>query len=142
MKTMQRIFVWVLCFTTAIAAGQYSINSWNAGGGGGTSAGGDFRISGTSGQHSVGSVTGGPFTLTGGFWPVALLQTPGAPTLALTAAGPGQAALTWSPDTRGFYLQISDSLTPALWTNAPSGTNHPVTISTAGPIRFFRLILN
>lgn len=42
-------------------------------GGGGTSAGGDFHLSGTIGQPdaSVGSLVGAAFSLDGGFWPAA-----------------------------------------------------------------------
>jgi hypothetical protein len=38
------------------------------------SAGGDFELSGTVGQPDAGSLGGGQFTLTGGFW---FPQTPG-----------------------------------------------------------------
>jgi len=39
-------------------------------GGGGTSTGGSFSLSGTIGQHDAGvPMTGGSFSLTGGFWP-------------------------------------------------------------------------
>jgi hypothetical protein len=37
-------------------------------GGGGTSGGGDLRISGTVGQPDAGQMSGGSFELSGGFW--------------------------------------------------------------------------
>ena len=43
--------------------------SWNTfDGGGGTSAGGDYIVSGTAGQPDAGALTGGEYTLIGGFW--------------------------------------------------------------------------
>ena len=37
-------------------------------GGGGTSSGGDYALSGTIGQSDAGTMSGAAFTLTGGFW--------------------------------------------------------------------------
>ncbi len=41
---------------------------WTVDSGSRTSSGGAFRLSGTTGQSDVGSMTGGPFILTSGFW--------------------------------------------------------------------------
>jgi hypothetical protein len=49
-------------------------------------------------------MSGGSFTLTGGFWAPVAVQTAGAPTLSITPANPGQATQTWSPDGPGFIL--------------------------------------
>jgi hypothetical protein len=60
-----------LALTAATAAfGQdFSISWFTIDGGGGTSTGGDFSLSGTIGQHDAGGpMTGGDFSLTGGFW--------------------------------------------------------------------------
>jgi hypothetical protein len=44
--------------------------SWNTiDGGGGTSTGSGFTLSGTIGQHDAGVMTGGGYEITGGFWP-------------------------------------------------------------------------
>lgn len=37
-------------------------------GGGGTSTGGGFELTGTIGQHDAGAMSGGEFTIFGGFW--------------------------------------------------------------------------
>ena len=52
------------------APGGYDL-SWNTvDGGGGTSSGGAYELSGTIGQPDAGTtMTGGAFTLAGGFWP-------------------------------------------------------------------------
>lgn len=45
-----------------------SIMWWTADDGGGASTGGGFTLSGTAGQPDAGLLTGGEFTLGGGFW--------------------------------------------------------------------------
>jgi hypothetical protein len=46
----------------------YSISWYTVDGGGGTSAGEPFTLLGTAGQPDAGTLTGGDYTLTGGFW--------------------------------------------------------------------------
>ncbi|MGQ0604068.1 MAG: hypothetical protein ACT4QE_20495 [Anaerolineales bacterium] len=48
--------------------GGYAIESFTVDGGGGTSSGGNFTLSGAIGQPEAGALAGGAFTLTGGFW--------------------------------------------------------------------------
>jgi hypothetical protein len=69
--------------STALAqtGGGYDL-TWNTyDGGGGTSTGGDFTLSGTAGQPDAGvqTLTGGNYKLKGGFWPGApcTLDVPG-----------------------------------------------------------------
>ena len=86
-------------------------------------------------------MSGGPYTLVGGFWALPILvQTPGAPTIYITNSAPGFATIGWSPPTPGFTLQLSPGLIPTAWTNAPSGTNNPVTVPATLPLRFYRLL--
>ena len=49
---------------------QYSITKFTIDGGGGTSTGGVYSLSGTIGQHdaSPAPATGGGYTVVGGFW--------------------------------------------------------------------------
>lgn len=65
------------------------------------------------------------------------------PTLTITPTGTAQVMVSWTPNTPGFVLQESWSLTTPHWTNAPTGATNPVNISVAGlatpPARFFRL---
>lgn len=124
-------------------AQTYSIDWHKIAGGGGTSTGGVYSVSGTIGQHDATAdiaLTGGGFSLTGGFWalPVAV-QVTGAPTLNIVPDAPGTATISWSPNTPGFTLQESPSLTSPAWTNAPSGTNNPVTVPATQPMRYYRL---
>jgi hypothetical protein len=50
--------------------GDFEITNSTIDNGGGTSSGGEFSLTGTTGQHdaSVTSATGGPYRLAGGFW--------------------------------------------------------------------------
>jgi len=128
------------CLLAGVTHGQVTIDWWTIDGGGGTSTGGIYTVSGTIGQADAGTMSGSPFTVTGGLWAIAAVQTVNAPTLFITPAGPGQATLTWSPDAPGFHLQVTETLKPPAWTNAPSGANQPITLPTTGAMKFYRLI--
>jgi hypothetical protein len=53
----------------ASARAQLAVNWYTIDGGGGTSSGGTFVVSGTIGQPDAGSMSGGIFVVNGGFWP-------------------------------------------------------------------------
>lgn len=59
-------------FIVSIAAAQSGNGfdlTWNTiDGGGGTSTGGNFEVSGTIGQAEAGTLSGGSYALVGGFW--------------------------------------------------------------------------
>jgi hypothetical protein len=46
----------------------YQLSWWTVDGGGGTSAGGGYHMDGTISQPDPGFLTGGSYTLGGGFW--------------------------------------------------------------------------
>lgn len=46
----------------------YSISWYTIDGGGGASAGAPYTLQGTAGQPDAGTLSGGDYTLTGGFW--------------------------------------------------------------------------
>ncbi len=46
----------------------YELAWWTVDGGGGTSANGAYALSGTLGQPDAGTLSGGGYTLGGGFW--------------------------------------------------------------------------
>jgi hypothetical protein len=52
----------------AYAQGTLELPWWTADGGGGLSQGGDFTLHGTAGQPDAGSMQGGDYALSGGFW--------------------------------------------------------------------------
>jgi hypothetical protein len=122
-------------------AQNQSIDWFKIAGGGGTSTGGGYFVSGTIGQHDAGGpMTNGPYSLIGGFWALPILvQTPGAPTLYITIAAPGFATIWWTPPTPAFVLQSTDRLSPTNWVNAPSGATNPATVPATPPAGFYRL---
>jgi hypothetical protein len=133
--------IWCLVLSsTSSALAQYSIDWHTIDGGGGTSTGGVYSVSGTIGQPDAGGpMTGGQYSLTGGFWALYAIQTPGAPVLIIVPAAPGQATISWTPATPGFVLQETPSLSPTNWVNSPSGATNPVVVPAVLPARFYRL---
>jgi hypothetical protein len=126
-------------------AQQYSIDWHKIAGGGGTSSGGNFSLSGTIGQPDAsGAMTGGSYSLTGGFWSIiAAVQTAGTPNLTITFISPNSVQVSW-PDTGTYTLLQKSSLTNGSWTTNSSsvstanGTNS-VTITPPNGNLFFRL---
>src|ERR1035437_4599207 len=98
-------------------AQSYSIDWYKIAGGGGTSTGGTYQVSGTIGQPDAsGTMTGGNYSLTGGFWSLYAVQTPGAPALIITHVG-NQAIVSWSPSATGWTLQTNNNLSTGIWGN-------------------------
>jgi hypothetical protein len=135
-----------IVFVCGTAAAQnYSIDWFSVDGGGGSSTGGVFTASGTIGQPDAGRMSGGSFTLEGGFWGIiAAVQTPGAPPLAILNTGTNAVLLSWPSPSTGFNLQHNSDLTTTNWTTlsvtpADDGTNKTVLITPAAASRFFRL---
>lgn len=117
-------------------AQPYTVESFTADGGGGTSSGGAYSVSGTFGQPDAGIMSGGNFTLVGGFWPGVALDILDGPILAIQALGT-DVQLSWTPSLPGFVLETADRPLGSPWTGAPSG--NPVTIVPAGAAKFYRL---
>jgi hypothetical protein len=112
----------VLALLCARAGAQsFSIDWYKLSGGGGTSTGGNFSVTGTIGQPDASTtMTGGNFSLTGGFWSIiAVFQTAGAPNLLISRAGQN-VVVSW-PDTGSFILQQNNNLDPTDW-STPSYT--------------------
>jgi hypothetical protein len=62
----------------------FAVESFTVDGGGGTSTGGTYTLSGTIGQPDAGRLRGGSFTLEGGFWAVVSeVVVPGSPELTI-----------------------------------------------------------
>lgn len=134
----------VLCFG---ASGQtYSIDWHTIDGGGGTSTGGVYSVTGTIGQPDAGTMSGGNYTLQGGFWGVvAAVQTPGAPFLNVFRTSTNTVAVSWpSPSTGWTLQQNTNSVSSVNWSNVTSGILDDGTTKTliANPPtgnRFYRL---
>jgi hypothetical protein len=90
--------------------------------GGGASTGGVYAVAGTIGQPDAGVMTGGQFTVQGGFWGIiAAVQTPGAPLLSVTRTSTNTVVVSWPGPEAGWRLRSATSLstTPAVWTSLP-----------------------
>jgi hypothetical protein len=126
-------------FTLSARAQNYSIDWFTIDGGGGTSSGGPYTLSGTIGQPDAGTLSGGTYALEGGFWGAFAVQVPGAPTLLIVPTGLGLATISWHPNTHGFVLQMNNTVdNPAGWSDAPSGSVNPTTVNASGT-KFYRL---
>jgi hypothetical protein len=125
---------------------SYSIDWYKIAGGGGTSTGGTYQVSGTIGQHDAGGpMTGGNYSLTGGFWSlISVVQTAGLPNLIIVPNGSNSVKILW-PDTGSYTLQQNSNLVAtAGWTTSgysittANGTNS-ITITPPTGNLFFRL---
>lgn len=121
-------------------AQSYNIDWYKVSGGGGTSTGGVYTVSGTIGQPDAGGgLSGGNYMVTGGFWSIYAVQTPGAPTLMITKIG-NQVIVSWDPSVTGYTLQTNANLATPMWGNyAGTVVNNTVTNSPPVGNLFFRL---
>lgn len=144
---MKKLFLLLGLLVPAIGFAQtYSIDWSTIDGGGGTSTGGVYSVSGTIGQPdaSVQPMTGGNFSLTGGFWSLFAVQTPGAPLLTIRLTATNTALVLWPSPSIGFTLQQNTDLNTTNWVAAPqtvtdNGTNKFIIVSPPAGNRFYRL---
>ncbi len=89
-------------------------------------------------------MTGGTYSLTGGFWAlISVVQTPGTPNLTISFAGPNNVVVSW-PDTGSYTLQTNSALGTPGWlgyggTISTAGGTNSVTITPPTGNLFFRL---
>src|SRR5208283_2949219 len=131
MKTIKwTVIACAAWFTWHATAQSYSIDWFKVSGGGGTSTGGTYSVSGTIGQPDAGgAMTGGSYSLTGGFWSlIAVVQTGGLPNLTITHVG-NSVIISW-PNTGSYTLQQNANLalangwtTSGYTTTTSNGTN-------------------
>jgi hypothetical protein len=144
MKNFIAILVLAVFAAVSASAQSYSINWYKVAGGGGTSSGGQYSISGTIGQPDASSaMTGGNYSLTGGFWTlISVLQTSGAPTLYISHNG--SAVTVYWQNVSGWTLHQNSNLTvPTGWSpnnswTTTNGTNYLNITSPTGNL-FFQL---
>jgi hypothetical protein len=137
----------IVLATLASNAGaqNYSIDWSTIDGGGGTSTGGVYSGSGTIGQHDAGAMSGGSYSVVGGFWGlIAAIQTPGAPLLRIVNTGTNAVAVVWPSTPAIFTLQQNTDLNTTNWVSVgvvpnDDGTNKSVIISPAAGNHYFRL---
>jgi hypothetical protein len=98
----------------AVSAASYDLSWWTVDGGGATfSSGSGYELGGTIGQPDAGTLSGGDFTLGGGFWAGGAAVEPATPTATPTN--------TATPTPTG---------TPTTPTATPTSTATPTTTPT------------
>ena len=131
--------------TLATHAQNYSIDWFKIAGGGGSSTGGPFALSGTAGQPDAGSMSGGNYSLAGGFWSlVSAAQLPGSPLLMIKLTGTNTVVVSWPSPSTGFILQQNSNLNTTNWVTAPQtpaddGTTRSIIVNPPIGSLFFRL---
>ena len=139
------LMVGLLLAASTVRGQNFSIDWFTIDGGGGTSTGGVYSVSGTIGQPDAGHMSGGNFTIDGGFWGIiAVVQTPGAPLLRIFLTSSNTVVVAWPAPSTGFSLQQNGVLGSPGWvgvTNVPTvvGSEKQVIVSPPTGNRFYRL---
>ena len=136
----------MLLIAFKLCAQPYSVDWSKISGGGGTSAGSVYSVSGTIGQPDTGvAMSGGNYSVTGGFWSlISVVQAIGAPALTVTYSG-NSVIVSWPSPSTGFQLQQNSNLAVTNgWATSgfsisDDGTNKSITISSPSGNLFFRL---
>jgi hypothetical protein len=126
----------------AQSGGPWSIKSATLDGGGASSTGGGWKMTGTIGQPDAATppATGGTWAVAGGFWP-GMAAGPAGPRLTIYPNDAARVVIGWNAGAVGYKLQYSTAM--GTWLDYPG-----VTISRAaslvwplatGPRYFFRL---
>ena len=147
MRPIKMLIALALWLVATAASAQYAINWYKVADGGGTSTSSVYSVSGTIGQHDAGGpITGGSFSLTGGFWSfLSTVQTPGAPLLTISLTTSNTAMVSWPSPSVGFTLQQNtNSVASPNWSNAPTtptdnGTIKYIIVNPPVGNRFYRL---
>ena len=138
------LVLWMIA--VAASAQSYSVDWYSIDGGGGTSTGGVYSVTGTIGQPDAGHMSGGNYSLDGGFWGIiAAVQTTNAPFLSVSRTPANTVLVYWAYPSIGFNLQQNPVLGSANWTsvtNAPAqvGQQWQVIVQPPSGNRFYRLL--
>jgi hypothetical protein len=130
----------------AASSQNYSIDWYTIDGGGGTSTGGVYSVSGTIGQPDAGRMTGASYVLDGGFWGfVGAVQTVGAPLLSIERLG-SNVRVFWPLPATGYVLDQAGTLSgpPVSWLQVGSSyetnaTHISITVPAPAGTRYYRL---
>lgn len=144
MKTARNVLAATMALLAFRAFGQFAVDWSTVDGGGGSSTGGVFSVTGTIGQPDAGTMSGGNFTLHGGFWgATAVVQSPGAPLLSICVTNQS-VILAWPSPSAGFQLQEAPAVGTTNWLDVAAspqmnGGEKQVTLPVPPGKRFYRL---
>ena len=138
----------LLLAASRLSAQSYSIDWFTIDGGGGTSTGGVYSVSGSIGQPDANAqpLIGGNFSVVGGFWSLfSVVQTPGTPLLTIRLTSTNTAMVSWPSPSTGFNLQQNTNLGTPIWSAPPeivtdNGTIKFIIVNPPAGNRFYRLI--
>jgi len=149
-KTWRLALAFCLLISTfcLCASAQDYTNKWfTVNGGGRSSTGGVYTITGTAGQPDAGVMRQGEYTVNGGFWGlIAVVQTPGAPPLTIRGAGSNSVLVCWPYPSESYGLQQCTNLTTANWAadaSVPAHVGNEWQVTVSPPVGkksvFYRL---
>ncbi len=146
MRTALSILSAMMVGVASTQGQSYAITWSTVDGGGGTSTGGVYSVSGTIGQPDASqqAMTGGNYSLVGGFWSLFAVQTPGAPYLWVTLTATNTACVWWAVSATTWQLEATTNLVTAgsNWTTrayVTNGANCVYLESAPAGNRFYRL---
>ena len=90
-------------------------------------------------------MNGGTYSLTGGFWAISTVQTPGAPSLRIQLTSTNTALISWPSPSAGFTLQFNTNLATSNWAPATetvtdNGTIKYIVVNPPVDRRLYRLV--
>ena len=147
-EVMKKKFICAAAALTCISASlhaQLTVDWSVSAGGGGTSTNAQYSVSGTIGQSDAGVMSGGSYSVVGGFWGILwVVQTPGAPLLRIQPTATNAVVVAWPAPSSGFKLQFKPSLNTTNWTDvgqvpAVVGGENQVIVTPPVGNRFYRL---
>lgn len=148
-KAWRHLVAFVCLFTATLSAHaqNLSIDWFTIDGGGGTSTGGTYTVSGTIGQSDANTqpLIGGSYSLVSGFWSIlAAVQSPDAPLLSITLTTTNSVVVSWPSPSTGFALQQNTDLNTTNWVGtsealSDNGTSKFIIVNPLTGNRFYRL---
>lgn len=147
---MKTLFALLFVTACGVHAQNVTIDWFTIDGGGGTSTGGVYTIQCTIGQPDAGLMSGGSYSLAGGFWSIAAaIQTPGAPRLTVTRnPSIGAVTISWPKPAEGWLLDQTSALaspaTSTSWSQvsppySTNATDISITVPAPAGDRYYRL---
>lgn len=111
-----------LLVASNLLAQPFSVPSYSIAGGGGTSSAGRYSVTGTLGPFDAGTLTGGSFRLSGGFWGEELARLePPRPRLTIAWASHDRVLIAWPAWAVGWTLERNSDVIggPYPWVAMP-----------------------
>jgi len=145
MKRLLCLLFSLLVLAVSARAQNYSIDWFTIDGGGGTSSGGAYTVSGTIGQPDAGKMSGGAYSIDGGFWGIiAAVQTPGSPLLRIFLTATNTVIVAWPTAAPGFNLEQNSNLATTTWSTVTNtvnviGSENQISVAPPTGSKFYRL---